>query len=318
MKLEDYMRSKENPPPLDRDIMKSLSETERFLVKTLQRVEIRGKRGRMVPVILTESLQATIEILVKLRNDEEVNVSEDNEYLFPAPHSQGGHFRADVVLRKLANECGVTDPKSLTATRLRKHVATTVQLLNLRENELDALAGYMGHDINVHRNFYRLPSDTMQLAKVSKVLLNMESGKIDRMKGLNLDEVEVGDLLDDVEDELPDDIDDPIGLPDDILGDGMSSHNECSSGPSSGRPPATKKTGVKRSAQTQGRKQHGKRQKFSQEHTDMIMAYFAKLIKNKITPQKADVEKFKEAYPEMAEVEWSRIKFKVYNTFAEK
>ena len=36
----------------------------------------------------------------------------------------------------------------------------------------------MGHDISVHRGFYRLPSATLQLAKVSKLLNAVETGNL--------------------------------------------------------------------------------------------------------------------------------------------
>jgi hypothetical protein len=67
----------------------------------------------------------------------EVGVPKENPYLFPAPHSTDGHHLADVILRKFARECDASDPSTLTGTRLRKHVATLTQLLNLRDNELD-------------------------------------------------------------------------------------------------------------------------------------------------------------------------------------
>jgi len=55
---------------------------------------------------------------------------------------------------------------------LRKHVITISQVLNLKENELDIdlLAQFMGHDIRVHREFYRLPLDVLQTAEVAKIL----------------------------------------------------------------------------------------------------------------------------------------------------
>jgi len=40
-------------------------------------------------------------------------------------------------------------------------------MLNLKENEFDALAGFLGHDIRVHQEFYRLPQDTVQVSVLS-------------------------------------------------------------------------------------------------------------------------------------------------------
>ncbi|KAK3923998.1 Hydroxylamine reductase [Frankliniella fusca] len=150
---------------------------EKILIKSLQRVVILGEKGRGVPVLLTEDMQISVQAFIDLRL--EPDFPEENEYLFPALHAEDGHHRAHLVLRKMANACGASDPSSLTSTRLRKHVGTLMTLLNLRDHELDAVADFMGadfmgHDIRVHRQCYRLSSDTMQLDKVSKILLNME------------------------------------------------------------------------------------------------------------------------------------------------
>ena len=50
------------------------------------------------------------------------------------------------------------------------------QVMNLQDNELDVLAKFLGHDVRIHRYFYRLPDATMQMAKVSKLLLALEGG----------------------------------------------------------------------------------------------------------------------------------------------
>ncbi|KAJ8894102.1 hypothetical protein PR048_006712 [Dryococelus australis] len=65
------------------------------------------------------------------------------------------------------------------------------QLLNLREHKLDAVASFIGYDIRVHRQYYRLQEDTMELAKVSKLLIDMGKCHLSSMKGKNLDEVMV-------------------------------------------------------------------------------------------------------------------------------
>ena len=67
------------------------------------------------------------------------------------------------------------------------------QILNLHENELDILAQFLGHDIRVHRDFYRLPSATIQVAKVSKWLLAMEKGLPGFHRGLSLNDITLDD-----------------------------------------------------------------------------------------------------------------------------
>jgi len=61
---------------------------------------------------------------------------------------------------------------------------------------LDILAGFLGHNIRVHRNFYRLPQETLQLAKVSKILLVYDRRRqTASYKGKNLDEIQLDDVV---------------------------------------------------------------------------------------------------------------------------
>ena len=62
-------------------------------------------------------------------------------------------------------------------------------MLNMKENELDQLAGFLGHDIQIHREFYRLPESTLELAKVSKILIAMEKGRLPELQGKGLDDI---------------------------------------------------------------------------------------------------------------------------------
>lgn len=93
-------------------------------------------------------------------------------------------------MRKFASECGASVPLSLRSTLLRKHLGTTCQILNMTSTELEGLARFMGHNIHVHESFYRLQEGTIQAAKISKILLAMESGKISLFKGKTLDEID--------------------------------------------------------------------------------------------------------------------------------
>lgn len=49
----------------------------------------------------------------------------------------------------------------------------------------------MGHDSKVHMNNYKIQESTHQLAKISKLLVNMEKGDIKGLNGLNLDDLNV-------------------------------------------------------------------------------------------------------------------------------
>ena len=189
MKIVDFVKAKRGSS--NAEIESCLSKMERELCQLFYRVEIRGKRGRTVPLFMDEEMFHTITTL-NLRRAE-AGVSGENLYVFAYnKHSSASHIRGSDCLRKFAIECGATHPETLRSTSFRKHVATTSQLLSLKDNELDMLAQFMGHDIRTHREYYRLPEDTLQLAKLSKLFLLMEQGSVKKFSGQTLDNVLLG------------------------------------------------------------------------------------------------------------------------------
>ncbi|PIK46440.1 hypothetical protein BSL78_16687 [Apostichopus japonicus] len=100
-------------------------------------------------------------------------------------------LRGADCIRKYALKSGAKHPSNLTSTKLRKQIATVSQILCLKDHELDVLAGFLGHDIRVHREYYRLPENTLQMAKVARLLLLMEKGAVGEFKDKKLDEIEV-------------------------------------------------------------------------------------------------------------------------------
>ncbi|PIK40837.1 hypothetical protein BSL78_22310 [Apostichopus japonicus] len=173
MTVDDFSQVKKGESHLVEGQMEMMAQWEQELVKVLWRVEVVGKRGRTVPVLMTDFVKSSIDTLMKYRNG--AQVSETNKYLFAvAKLDTNSHIRGSDCLREHSNLCGAKQPALLRSTRLRKHIATMSQLMNLRDNELDVLSNYMGHDIHVHRNFYRLPDCAQQVAKISKILFAME------------------------------------------------------------------------------------------------------------------------------------------------
>lgn len=169
---------------LNDDISSGLTEVEKRLCQQFARVELKGKKGRKVAVILTSDMTDNLSLLVSKRK--ECGVSENNMYLFAIPCSDG-HYRGQ--FGQFADACGAEHPQNLRSTNLRKQIATISQVMNLKDNELDQLADFLGHDIRVHREYYRLPQSTIQLAKISKLLMAMEKGTVKDIQGKTLDEI---------------------------------------------------------------------------------------------------------------------------------
>ncbi|XP_060798518.1 uncharacterized protein LOC132900442 isoform X2 [Neoarius graeffei] len=117
-------------------------------------------------------------------------VSSKKTHVFARPGAMS-HYRGSDCIRQFVQCCHVKNPLSLTSTRLRKHMATLSKVLNLQETELDQLADFMGHDIRVHRQFYRLPEGTLQLVKISKILMAMEQGRLAEFQGKSLEEIDI-------------------------------------------------------------------------------------------------------------------------------
>lgn len=177
-----------NKSVLHDDVAICLTPFERKLCEFFKRVEIRGKRGRMVPVLLKPSMVTAMELLAETR--ESCGVPRDNIFMFAKPDALSS-YRGGECLQKYGKLCGAKHTEALTSTKLRKHIATMSQVLNLEENESDQLADFLGHDIRIHRQFYRLPQGTLQLARMSKVLLAMERGTVSQFKGMTLDDIEI-------------------------------------------------------------------------------------------------------------------------------
>ena len=185
MRLEAFI-TRDNSP-FNEDIGEALTALEKRLCQHFERVEIRGKRGRMVPIILTPTMVQSLELLVEERSLCGIG---ENIYLFARPGFET-RLRGSDCIRELAKKCGAEKPEALSSTKLRKQVATLSRVLNLNDTEQDLLADFLGHDIRVHRKFYRLPEGTLQLAKISKVLMACEQGRLAEFKGKSLDQISI-------------------------------------------------------------------------------------------------------------------------------
>lgn len=134
------------------ELTDSLSESERIMTKNYKRIISIGKGSRPVTILIPKKLQKYYLLISKLREQPWFPI--DNIYFFTYPHSTHWIDGCSII-RKYVLQCDAKYPTLLTSNRLRKHIATTTQLLNLKENEIDQLAKFMGHTVKTHDTFYK-------------------------------------------------------------------------------------------------------------------------------------------------------------------
>ena len=284
---------------LQEEIMHGLSTFEQALAKKLERIEIRGKRGRRVPVLLTERHKQQVECLIRKRPHDV-----ESRFLFPRGTHTSTPLSTSDILRTFSRECGAEQPDLLTSTSLRKQIATMSQILNLKDHELDALADFLGHDIRVHRQFYRLSEDTVQVAKISKLLLELESGRLVRHKGKTLDEIQV-----DEEEEIQmDEEEEEHGLSDD-----EDKKDEVTVDPGISSNPESSGSHQKESKPRAKRRKTGERRTWSTAEKEAVKRQLGKYFRLKKIPGKVDCETAKRNEPTLHGRSWTQIKFCVKN-----
>ena len=158
-----------------KELLKNLSNLSKKLVKEYTRVEIRGKLGRIVPVLIRSDIVKCLELLIYYRD--RANIPPGNKYLFGLPGMDKHRYRylrACNLLRKFSVECGASTPFTLRGTKLRKHVATACIGLNLTQSELLDLADFMGHDKEIQKKIYCQPTFQRDVLQMTQLLQKVQ------------------------------------------------------------------------------------------------------------------------------------------------
>ena len=57
--------------------------------------------------------------------------------------------------------------------------------------EIEWLSGHLAHSVNMHATFYRLQEATVEIAKVSKLLIAAESDEIKKYAGKSISDINI-------------------------------------------------------------------------------------------------------------------------------
>ncbi|KAJ8050051.1 hypothetical protein HOLleu_03094 [Holothuria leucospilota] len=190
LRLDTFTQRKDFSKELE-VIRKTLTPLEQKLSDDLDLLYIRGKRGRKVPLLIPPNCLAAMERLVELRHS--AGIAAKNKYFF-------GRFgatmplRASDSLRILSEEADLECPKLIRTTKLRKFMATLTQVLNMNDSHTEWLADHLGHSLGVHKDYYKLPSSTIEKSKVAKLLIAVDSSHAKQFVGKSLDEIDFDEI----------------------------------------------------------------------------------------------------------------------------
>ena len=185
------------------DILAQMDFTERALAKRMKVIEVRGKstRGlRKVFIILSEHMNKACFHLLTTRPY--VGIDSSNPYLFA--RCENSPLDGCQAMRIVSEKCpGLQNPERIRTRLLRKHLATTVQILDMTGDELKMVADHMGHSVSIHTDVYRLQSSLLEKTKVARALIALENGQMHKFSGRTLESCQLEELPIFEEDEEP-------------------------------------------------------------------------------------------------------------------
>lgn len=169
--LEDFKCKEAMNQNTNQQLFESLSNQAKEVASRYSRMKVRGKKNRTVPVLLNQSMEKSLNLLISHRED--AGIVPQNKYLFALPPSSIEEVKvidAGTTLKKFVELSGAKNPSSITGTNLRKQLATMCVTLNLSDTDVADVADFMGHAELVHRNSYRQNTIDRQVVKMSQLL----------------------------------------------------------------------------------------------------------------------------------------------------
>ena len=195
IELEQYARMPHVIGLANEEFAATLQPSEKKLSERLHVMSITGKRGRTVPILLTVDLKKAMDLITNLELRKTVGVRPSNVYVFArACTSSVQSFRGSDCVKKCVASAKCDKPETITSKFMRKYVSTVSKVMVLTPNELEWLTGHLGHSTDVHKLFYRMHISTIELAKITKLLIAVDQGKAHEYAGKCMEDIDLDDI----------------------------------------------------------------------------------------------------------------------------
>ena len=99
--------------------------------------------------------------------------------------------KSRILLNQITKEVPqLGKPEVLRATAMRKYCATALQMMELPKYQKSWVAEHLGHSLEIHGKYYRMPLESVETAKITKLMYLIDHCKMNEVRGLNLNEVD--------------------------------------------------------------------------------------------------------------------------------
>lgn len=126
MRLKDFVNRLEISN-IEKSLRAELTSLEKKLLETQDLVEVRGKLGRGVPVIIPQDTIQVMKYLADEKVRRKAGIPQENTFLFA--NSSLGVLRAYDSLKFCCGQVSLKNPDRITSVNLRKYTATIAQKL---------------------------------------------------------------------------------------------------------------------------------------------------------------------------------------------
>ncbi|XP_065926796.1 uncharacterized protein [Magallana gigas] len=194
LSIEAYKNRSMSVDEANMALRSHLTDFEKMLLKTQDLVEIRGKTGRGVPVLIPKETNKVLEYLSDPVARQMASIRPENKYMFANTGRTVVRAGESLDLVKFRSEVALRFPERIYANNLRKHTATIAQALNLNDTEMKYICNHLGHTQKVHDLVYRQTSGMIERLDIAKLMLIQEFNVVGKYQNKKLSEIQFDEL----------------------------------------------------------------------------------------------------------------------------
>uniref|UniRef100_A0A8W8MKN2 Uncharacterized protein n=1 Tax=Magallana gigas TaxID=29159 RepID=A0A8W8MKN2_MAGGI len=185
--VKDYVRRQQSVTNVERSMRAELTVLEQKLLESQDLLEVRGKLGRGVPVIVPNDTKRILKYLASADVRVKAGIQPSNDFLFSNPRF--GVLRAYDSLKAFCDKCCLKKPEKITSVNLRKYTATIAQVFDISPQQQQWLTNHLGHTLDIHKIHYRQTSGIIERVDISKLMLLTEYGLTGKYAGKKLTDI---------------------------------------------------------------------------------------------------------------------------------